>query len=71
MHSSVKGFEFICNIERGLIEPSISNTPVQEKNNNFSKYFDFFRTSNETAKSNENHVNENMQRLKDMFNNKR
>lgn len=71
MHSSVKGFEFICNIERDLIAPTISNTPVPEKNNNFSKYFDFFRTGNETAKSNENHVNENMQRLKDMFNNKR
>ena len=71
MHSSVKGFEFICNIERNLIEPTISTTPDTEKNNNFSKYFDFFRTSNESSKSNENHVNENMQKLKDLFNNKR
>ena len=71
MHSSVKGFEFICNIERDLIAPTISNTPAPEKNNNFAKYFDFFRTSSETSKSNENHVNENMQRLKDLFNNKR
>ena len=71
MNSSVKGFEFICNVERDLIAPTISNTPVQEKNNNFSKYFDFFRTSSEPQKTNENHVNENMQRLKDLFNNKR
>jgi len=71
MHSSVKGFEFICNIDRDLIAPTISNTPTQEKSNNFSKYFDFFRTTNDTPKTNDNHVNENIQRLKDMFNNKR
>jgi len=74
MNSSVKGFEFICNIDRELIAPTISNTPAPEKNNNFSKYFDFFRTSSEptqTTKTSENHVNENMQRLKDLFNNKR
>lgn len=71
MNSSVKGFEFICNIERELIAPTVLNTPAPEKNNNFSKYFDFFRTSNESTKTNENHVNENMQRLKDLFNNKR
>jgi len=73
MHSSVKGFEFICNIDRELIVPTISNTPNEEKTNNFSKYFDFFRTSNDSVstKKNENQVNENIQRLKDAFNNKR
>lgn len=71
MHSSVKGFEFICNIDRDLIVPTINSTPVTEKSNNFSKYFDFFRTSHENEKKEENHMNENIERLRDAFNNKR
>lgn len=72
MHSSVKGFEFICNVDRDLISPTISTAPKEEKNGNFSKYFDFFRTSSDSStKTGANQVSENIQRLKDAFNNKR
>jgi len=72
MHLSVKGMEFICNIEPELIKPTIANTPVDE-GKSFSKYFDFFKTENknkaELSKQG-NEVNENIRRLREMFNNK-
>ena len=69
MHMSVKGMEFICNIDSDLIKPTIANTPIED-NKSFGKYFDFFKTENKASmpkKSNE--VNENINRLRDMFNN--
>lgn len=71
MHMSVKGMDFICNIEPELIKPTIANTPV-EQGKSFGKYFDFFKTENKSGlKKNGNDVNENIQRLRDMFNNKK
>ena len=72
MHMSVKGMEFICNIEPELIKPTIANTPIDE-GKSFSKYFDFFKTENNNRSdiSNKgNEVNENIKRLREMFNNK-
>ena len=71
MNMSVKGMEFICNIDSELIKPTIANAPVED-NKSFGKYFDFFKTENKASmpkKSNE--VNENINRLRDMFNNKK
>ena len=71
MHMSVKGLEFICNIERELIKPTIANTP-NESTKSFGKYFDFFITENKLNSSkNGNEVNENIKRLRDLFNNKK
>ena len=71
MHLSVKGMEFICNIDPQFVEPAIANAPP-EKEKSFSKYFDFFKTENKfKTPKNENEVNENIKRLRDMFNNKK
>ncbi len=71
MHMSVKGLEFICNIEPELIKPTIANTP-NESTKSFGKYFDFFKTENKLNSSkNGNEVNENIKRLRDLFNNKK
>ncbi len=72
MHMSVKGMEFICNIEPSLIKPSIENNPPDINKNNFSKYFDFFKTENKASdKPQNNEVNENIKKLREMFNNKK
>ena len=71
MHMSVKGMEFICNIEPELIKPTIASTPTDE-NKSFGKYFDFFKTENKNNTNfskQGNDVNENIKRLRDMFNN--
>ena len=69
MHMSVKGMEFICNIEPNLIKPTIANTP-SDSEKSFGKYFDFFKTENKfNSQKNGNEVNENIKRLRDMFNN--
>ena len=74
MHMSVKGMEFICNVEPELIRPTILNTPQDTNKNNFGKYFDFFKTENKinsnTSKGS-NEVNDNIKKLRDMFNNKK
>lgn len=69
MHMSVKGMEFICNIEPELIRPTISSAPADSEKS-FGKYFDFFKTENKfNAQKNGNEVNENIKRLRDMFSN--
>lgn len=72
MHMSVKGMEFICNVDPALIKPAIANAPA-DTNKSFGKYFDFFKTENSKAQSQKsgNDVNENIKRLRDMFNNKK
>lgn len=70
MHMSVKGMEFICNIDPELIRPTIANT-LPEREKSFAKYFDFFKTENKSTPKNENEVNENIKKLRDMFNNKK
>ena len=73
MHMSVKGMEYICSIEPELIKPTIASTPT-ETTNSFGKYFDFFKTENKNRvdlSKKDNEVNENIRRLKEMFNNKK
>ena len=50
MHMSVKGMEFICNIDPSLIKPALDSNPPDANKNNFSKYFDFFKTENKQMK---------------------
>lgn len=72
MHMSVKGMEFICNIEPSLIKPALDNNPPDSNKNNFSKYFDFFKTENKlNDKPQNNEVNDNIKKLREMFNNKK
>jgi len=73
MHMSVKGMEFICNLDSDSMRRTVLNTPETSDKNNFGKYFDFFRTENkENASSkNGNEVNDNIKKLRDMFNNKK
>lgn len=72
MHMSVKGMEFICNIEPSLIKPAIDNNPPDANKNNFSKYFDFFKAENKiNDKPQNNEVNDNIKKLREMFNNKK
>ena len=73
MYSSTKGFEFICNIDSNMInENSEINQTVNSSKNNFSKYFDFFKpTKNDPYEKEENSVNKNIEKLRDMFNNKK
>ncbi len=73
INMSVKGMEFICNIDPNLIKPTIANTPVDE-NKSFGKYFDFFKMENKIKTDSVkqgNEVNENIKRLRDLFNNKK
>ena len=70
---SVKGMEYICSIEPELIKPTIANSPT-ESGNSFGKYFDFFKTENKNKielSKKDNEVNENIRRLKEMFNNRK
>jgi len=71
MYSSAKGFEFICNVDSNMIsEDVISNTDSNE--NSFSKYFDFFKPGKVDEYSKENNsVNKNVEKLRDLFNNKK
>ena len=70
MNSSVKGFEFVCNIDPSILNTSNINAE-DEKKNSFGKYFDFFKI-NESSKSTEkSNVNDNLQKLRDAFNNKK
>lgn len=71
MYASVKGMEFICNIESELIKPNILNTPDTNQKS-FTKYFDFFKTESvkDGKTKRDNDVNENVKRLRDLFSNK-
>lgn len=72
MHSSAKGFEFICNLNSNLINVDSENSEVaEESNKGFAKYFDFFRPSSDEKKEKEdNEIENNIERLKRMFNKK-
>lgn len=73
MHMSVKGMEFICNLDSESMRHTVLNTPETSDKNNFGKYFDFFRTENKSniGSKNGNEVNDNIKKLRDMFNNKK
>ena len=71
MNSSVKGFDFICNIDPSMINASNTNFETDKKNS-FGKYFDFFKVNNEEQKvSEKNTMNDNLQKLRDAFNNRK
>lgn len=71
MYSSTKGFEFICNIDSNMVNENIvSDTSSNE--NGFSKYFDFFKPGRiEEYKKEDNSVNKNVEKLRNLFNNKK
>ena len=73
MHSSTKGFEFICNVDSSLISGVIANTPEDKAKANFAKYFEFFKVSNskDDSKEKTNAVDDNVERLRNAFNNKK
>lgn len=68
MYSSTKGFEFICNIEAGKIDPS----SIQENNaqaNSFSKYFNFFskEQNKKVGYASKNDIQNNIERMKSFY----
>ena len=72
MSSSTKGFEFICNLNGNfnVLEDEESDS---EKifGKGFSKYLDFFKPSTDVKTSKEdNDIENNIERLKRMFNKK-
>jgi len=71
MYSSTKGFEFICNIDSNMVNENMA-TETNSNENSFSKYFDFFKPGkiDEYPKEN-NSVNKNVEKLRDLFNNKK
>lgn len=71
MNSSAKGFEFIC-ILNGDFSKIDSEVEIdQENNKGFSKYFDFFKPSNDVKSTKENNdIEDNIEKLKRMFNKK-
>ena len=71
MFSSTKGFEFICNIDSNMVNEN-NIVDVNENQNNFSKYFDFFKPGKlEDAPKENNSVNKNVEKLRDLFNNRK
>lgn len=73
MYSSLKGFEFICNVDPDKINENIENAVGSDKKS-FSKYFDFFRTANrekDNYSADSDIVKNNIERLKNTFNNKK
>ena len=71
MYSSTKGFEFICNIDSNMVNENITND-TNSNENSFSKYFDFFKPGKtEEYKKEDNSVNKNVEKLRDLFNNKK
>jgi len=71
MNSSAKGFEFICNLT-GDFSRVVSDEEYSGQNEKgFSKYFDFFKPSPDVKVSKEdNEIENNIEKLKRMFNKK-
>jgi len=72
MCSSQKGFDYICSLNNDF---SIRETNVESEEANttkgFSKYFDFFKpVSEEKTKQEDNDIENNIERLKKLFNKK-
>lgn len=72
MYSSTKGFEYICNLNSNALSFSGESFEADEQpNGGFAKYFDFFRPGTESRISKEdNEVENNVERLKRLFNRK-
>ena len=72
MCSSQKAFDYICSLNNDF---SLRESNDVEDNSNankgFSKYFDFFRPGTEgNVKSEDNDIENNIERLKRLFNKK-
>lgn len=68
MYSSTKGFEFICNVDSGKIDPnSIQDTNTQNKS--FSKYFDFFskEQNKKVGYASKNDIQSNIERMRSFY----
>ena len=73
MCSSQKGFDYICSLNSDFSIRESSNEIDSDmgKNKGFSKYFDFFKPgTEEKIKSEDNDIENNIERLKRMFNKK-
>lgn len=70
MCSSVKGFDFICNVDEAMIDINSINTEPTKKGN-FGKYFDFFKVSENNSSIEEHSINNNLQKLREAFNKER
>jgi hypothetical protein len=73
MYSSLKGFEFICNVDADRINENIEGS-TENGRKSFSKYFDFFKTSSyekNDYSSDSDVIKNNIEKLKNTFNNKR
>lgn len=70
MCSSVKGFDFICNVDEAMIDINSINTEPAKKGN-FGKYFDFFKVSENNSSIEEHSINNNLQKLREAFNKER
>ena len=72
MCSSQKGFDYICSLNNDF---SVRETNVESEevrtNKGFAKYFDFFKpVSEERTKQEDNDIENNIERLKRLFNKK-
>ena len=72
MNSSAKGFEYICNVNGNFLISDADENNMQPIGKNFSKYFDFFKPSSidEKQEKEDNDIENNIERLKRMFNKK-
>ena len=72
MSSSQKGFEFICNLNGDFSRVDSQSGDEQTEIKGFAKYFDFFKPSSDVKDSKEdNDIENNIERLKRLFNNKK
>ena len=72
MCSSPKGFDYICSLNNDFSIREVDNE-VDNSNTNkgFAKYLDFFKPSTEEkGKSEDNEIENNIERLKRLFNKK-
>lgn len=71
MNSSAKGFEFICNLNNSFLNIDSENLDnEQQVSKGFSKYFDFFKPSESKVEKEDNEIENNIEKLKKMFNRK-
>lgn len=71
MNSSAKGFEFICTVNGNFSGINSEEDTSLQLGKGFSKYLDFFKPSTDTKSSSENNdIENNIERLKRMFNKK-
>ena len=71
MCSSQKGFDYICSLNNNFAIMETNDAPEEKSNNGFAKYFDFFKPSTDIkSKSEDNDIENNIEKLKRMFNKK-